>query len=200
MRRRPVRARPQALFKDIMTHRPCLTPKGTGARPARGSAAPTRAARGFTLIEIMVVVIIIGLLAAVIVPQVVNKVDEARVARAKEDIQSLETALTEYRLDNSVYPTSDQGLEALVKRPNDPSITHWNGPYVQRLNHDPWGHPYHYVYPGTHGQPYDLFTLGADDQPGGKGVNATIGNWTIGGDGESSDNGGDGGSGGSGGD
>ncbi|HVC30182.1 MAG TPA: type II secretion system major pseudopilin GspG, partial [Steroidobacteraceae bacterium] len=99
-------------------------------------------ARGFTLIEIMVVVIIIGLLAAVIVPQVISKVDEARVSKAKEDIQSLETALTEYRLDNSIYPTSDEGLDALVKQPNDPSVTHWHGPYVQRLSKDPWGRPY----------------------------------------------------------
>ena len=159
-----------------------MTHRRQPIRPGRSS--------GFTLIEIMVVVIIIGLLAAVIVPQVVNKVDEARVARAKEDIQALETGLTEYRLDNSVYPTSEQGLKALVKRPNDPAITHWNGPYVQRLNTDPWGHPYHYVYPGTHGQPYDLFTYGPSDQPGGQGSQAEIGNWTIGGDGSGSGNGG----------
>ncbi len=144
-------------------------------RPAGGP----RRARGFTLIEIMVVVVIIGLLAAIIVPEVVNKVDEARIAKAKADIQSLETALTEYRLDNSVYPTTDEGLAALVKQPNDPSITHWHGPYIQQLTQDPWGHPYHYVYPGTHGQPYDLYTLGADDQPGGKGADADIGNWNL---------------------
>ena len=145
--------------------------------PARPRLTLRGRARGFTLIEIMVVVVIIGLLAAVIVPTVVSKVDEARVAKAKEDIQSLETALTEYRLDNSIYPTTQQGLEALVKKPDAPSITHWHGPYVQRLVKDPWGHSYHYVYPGTHGQPYDLYTLGADNQPGGKGV---IGNWNIG--------------------
>ncbi|MDA8349929.1 MAG: type II secretion system major pseudopilin GspG [Pseudomonadota bacterium] len=140
----------------------------------------TRRARGFTLIEIMVVVVIIGLLAAVIVPEVVNKVDEARVAKAKEDIQSLETAITEYRLDNSVYPTTQQGLEALVKRPNDSSLTNWHGPYIQRLVKDPWGHAYHYQYPGTHGLPYDLYTYGADNQPGGTGDNADIGNWNLG--------------------
>ena len=139
-----------------------------------------REARGFTLIEIMVVVVIIGLLAAVIVPTVINKVDEARVAKAKEDIESIEEALQTYRMDNSVYPSTDQGLEALIRKPNDPSITHWNGPYLQRLTKDPWGHAYHYVYPGTHGQPYDLYTLGANDQPGGKGVDATIGNWNMG--------------------
>ena len=134
-----------------------------------------RSARGFTLIEIMVVVVIIGLLAAVIVPQVVSKVDEARIAKAKEDIQSLETALTEYRLDNSTYPTTEEGLKALVKQPNDPSVTHWHGPYVQRLSQDPWGRPYQYVYPGTHGLAYDLYTLGPDGQLGEK----SIGNWNL---------------------
>jgi len=148
--------------------------------PVRSRLLFNRRERGFTLIEIMVVVVIIGLLAAVIVPTVVSKVDEARVAKAKEDIQSLETGLTEYRLDNSTYPTTDQGLQALVKKPNDSSVTHWHGPYVQRIVKDPWGHAYHYVYPGTHGQPYDLYTLGANDQPGGKGDDATIGNWNIG--------------------
>lgn len=148
--------------------------------PVTSRSALYRRARGFTLIEIMVVVVIIGLLAAVIVPTVVSKVDQARVAKAKEDIQSLETALTEYRLDNSTYPTTDEGLDALVKKPEDSSVTHWHGPYVQRIVKDPWGNAYHYVYPGTHGQPYDLYSLGANDQPGGKGDNATIGNWNIG--------------------
>lgn len=142
---------------------------------------PALRARGFTLIEIMVVVIIIGLLAAVIVPQVVNKVDEARVAKAKQDIQSLETALTMFRLDNSKYPTTDQGLAALIQQPTDPSIRHWRqGGYLQRVSKDPWGNEYQYVFPGTHGKEYDLYTLGADAQPGGDGVNADIGNWNIG--------------------
>jgi len=135
--------------------------------------------RGFTLIEIMVVVIIIGLLAAVIVPQVINKVDDARMTKAKADIQSLETALTMFRLDNSKYPTTDQGLQALVTQPTDPSIRHWRV-YLQRVSKDPWGADYQYVFPGTHGKEYDLYTLGADGQPGGDGVNADIGNWNIG--------------------
>jgi general secretion pathway protein G len=144
--------------------------------PARGRAAE----HGFTLIEIMVVVIIIGLLAAVIVPQVIDKVDQARVTKAKADIQSIETALTMYRLDNSKYPTTDQGLQALVTQPTDPSIRHWRvGGYIQRVSKDPWGADYQYVFPGTHGKEYDLFTLGADGQPGGDGVNADIGNWNI---------------------
>lgn len=145
------------------------------------SRAARQRARGFTLIEIMVVVIIIGLLAAVIVPQVVSKVDEARVAKAKQDIQSLETALTMYRLDNSKYPTSEQGLAALVTQPTDPSIKHWRpGGYLQRVSKDPWGNDYQYLYPGTHGKEYDLFSLGADGAPGGEGLDADIGNWNIG--------------------
>jgi len=110
-------------------------------------------ARGFTLIEIMVVVIIIGLLAAFIVPQIVGQVDTAKISKAKGDIQSLETALTMYRLDNSKYPTSEQGLAALVTQPTDPSIKHWRpGGYIQRISKDPWGNDYQYVYPGQHGK------------------------------------------------
>jgi len=148
---------------------------------SRRCATRSARSRGFTLIEIMVVVIIIGLLAAVIVPSVISKVDEARVVKAKQDIQSLETALTMFRLDNSKYPTTDQGLAALVQQPTDPSIRHWRpGGYLQRVSKDPWGNDYQYVYPGTHGREYDLYTLGADAQPGGEGVDADIGNWNIG--------------------
>jgi general secretion pathway protein G len=142
---------------------------------------PLRGARGFTLIEIMVVVIIIGLLAAFIVPSVMHRVDDARIAKAKQDIQALETALTMYRLDNSKYPTSEQGLAALVTQPTDPSIKHWRaGGYLDRISKDPWGNDYQYVYPGTHGREYDLLSLGADGAPGGEGINADIGNWNIG--------------------
>jgi general secretion pathway protein G len=138
-----------------------------------------RKSRGFTLIEIMVVVVIIGLLAAVIVPNVVSKVDEARVTRAKADIASIESALTIFRLDNSKYPTTEQGLAALTTQPTDPSIRNWRqgGYLTKKVGKDPWGNEYQYVYPGTHGSEYDLFSLGADNQPGGEGTSADIGNW-----------------------
>jgi general secretion pathway protein G len=140
-----------------------------------------RRAGGFTLIEIMVVVVIIGLLAAVIVPTVVSKVDDAKIAKAKADIQAMQAALTMFRLDNSHYPTSEQGLQALVTQPTDPAIKHWKpGGYIERITKDPWGNDYQYVYPGTHGKEYDLYSLGADGAPGGEGIDADIGNWNIG--------------------
>jgi len=139
-----------------------------------------RRERGFTLIEIMVVVIIIGLLASVVVLNILPNVDKAKVNKAKQDIQSLELALSEFYLDNSKYPTTEQGLQALVTQPTDPTIRHWKpGGYVQRVSKDPWGNDYQYVFPGTHGKAYDLFSYGADGQPGGEGINADIGNWNI---------------------
>ena len=118
--------------------------------------------------------------AAVIVPQVITKVDEARVAKAKQDIQSLETALTMFRLDNSKYPTTEQGLAALTTQPTDPTIRHWRpGGYLQHVSKDPWGNDYQYTSPGTHVKDYDLYTLGADGQPGGEGQDADIGNWNM---------------------
>jgi len=151
-----------------MHHRPL--------RPERSR----RQQRGFTLIEIMIVVVIIGLLAAVILPQLMGNVDQARVAKTKQDIQAIETALTMYRLDNSKYPTTDQGLRALVQQPTDPSIRHWRpGGYVKKASKDPWGNEYQYISPGTHGGEYDLFSLGADAQPGGEGPDADIGNWDV---------------------
>lgn len=137
-------------------------------------------ARGFTLIEIMVVVVIIGLLAAMIVPAVVNQVERARVVKAKHDIQSLGTALAMFKLDNSKYPSTEQGLVALVQQPTDPSIRNWRqGGYLDHVSKDPWGWEYHYERPGTHGKEYDLYTLGADNEPGGEGSDADIGNWNA---------------------
>ena len=128
----------------------------------------------------MVVVVIIGLLAAAIVPAVIGQVDPARVTKAKQDIQSLETALAMFKLDNSRYPSTEQGLAALVQQPTDPSIRHWRaGGYLEHVSKDPWGWEYHYENPGTHGKEYDLYTLGADDQPGGEGADADIGNWNV---------------------
>jgi general secretion pathway protein G len=135
--------------------------------------------RGFTLIEIMVVVVIIGLLAAVVTQQLMGNVDSARVSKAKQDIRQLETALTLYKLDNFRYPTTEQGLAALVQKPADPAVTHWKeGGYIKRVSKDPWGRDYLYESPGTHGD-LDLYTLGADGQPGGEKSDADIGNWNL---------------------
>jgi general secretion pathway protein G len=143
--------------------------------PVSTSAARVR---GFTLIEIMVVVVIIGLLAAIIVPQVVGNVDKARVAKAKQDIQSLETALTMYKLDNFNYPTPEEGLKALVEKPDDPNVQNWRqGGYLQHLPNDPWGHPYQFQVPATHGGDYDLYSYGPA-QPG-QDENVEIGNWNL---------------------
>ena len=135
--------------------------------------------RGFTLIEIMVVVVILGILAALVAPQVIRRIDDAQIAKAKQDIRAYETALNLFRLDNYKYPTTDQGLQALVVQPNDSSVRNWKqGGYIDGLRQDPWGNDYHYVYPGTHGKEYDLFTLGADNQEGGEGIDADFGNWS----------------------
>ncbi|HEU0195844.1 MAG TPA: type II secretion system major pseudopilin GspG [Nevskiaceae bacterium] len=136
---------------------------------------------GFTLIEIMVVIVILGILAAIVVPKIMSEPDKARVAKAKQDIQTLTTALSMYKLDNFVYPSTQQGLQALVTKPSgDPAAPNWKpGGYIQRLPLDPWGHPYQYLNPGSHGGDFDLFSLGADGKPGGTGVNADIGNWNL---------------------
>ncbi len=135
--------------------------------------------RGFTLLEIMVVVVIIGLLAAVVVPQFMGRVDDARIAKAKQDIQALETGLTMYKLDNFSYPTGEEGLKALVEKPNDPNVKNWRaGGYLKRLPKDPWGNDYQYQYPGSHGE-VDVSSFGADGQVGGEGVNADVGNWNL---------------------
>ena len=134
---------------------------------------------GFTLIEIMVVVVILGILAALVAPNVISRIDDAQINRAKQDIRAVESALHLYRLDNFKYPSTDQGLDALVTQPADPSIRNWRqGGYLDKLPMDPWGAPYQYLYPGQNGE-FDVFTLGADQQPGGEGINSDIGNWNI---------------------
>jgi len=133
---------------------------------------------GFTLIEIMVVVVIIGILASVVVPRIMDNPDKARVAKAKNDIQAIGSALDIYRLDNYVYPTTDQGLEALVTQPTvSPEPANWKqGGYIKKLNKDPWGNEYLYLNPGEHDE-IDIYSLGADGAPGGNGPNKDIGSW-----------------------
>jgi len=130
---------------------------------------------GFTLIEVMVVVVILGLLAAIVVPKVMSRPDEARVVAAKADIAAVVQALKLYRLDNTVYPTTEQGLAALVTRPTtEPMPLNWKqGGYLDRVPKDPWGSDYQYLNPGTRGE-IDVYSLGADRQPGGEGNNADI--------------------------
>ena len=140
-----------------------------------------RAARGFTLIEIMVVVVIIALLAAFIVPRVLDRVDEARITKARGDLQSLETALAMFRLDNARYPTTLQGLEALAKKPEDPAIRNWKpGGYIAKISRDPWGNVYRYQLPGVHGREFDLYSLGPDGQEGSPDTDRdNLGNWNT---------------------
>ncbi|MBK5911642.1 type II secretion system protein GspG [Rhodothalassium salexigens] len=137
-----------------------------------------RGDRGVTLVELMVVLVILGLLATVVVVNVLPAQDTAMVTKARSDIASLESALKMYRLDNLSYPTTDQGLEALVDRPEGLAQPnrYRDGGYIDRLPADPWGNPYQYVRPGEHGA-YDLYSTGADGRVGGDDLNADIGNW-----------------------
>ncbi|MFZ2990749.1 type II secretion system major pseudopilin GspG [Ideonella sp.] len=131
---------------------------------------------GFTLIELMVVLVIIGVLAALIVPNVLDRADDARVTAARTDIGNLMQALKLYKLDNQRYPTGEQGLEALVRKPTAGVVpANWRA-YVEKLPNDPWGRSYLYANPGVRGE-IDVFSLGADGQNGGEGVNADIGSW-----------------------
>lgn len=140
------------------------------------SAIPHTFTRGFTLIELMVVLVIIGVLAALIVPNVLDRADDARVTAARTDIANINQALKLYRLDNQRYPTSEQGLQALVTKPTSGPIPNNWKPYLEKLPNDPWGHPYQYLNPGVKGA-IDIMSFGADGKAGGEGKDADIGSW-----------------------
>ncbi|MDR9468575.1 type II secretion system major pseudopilin GspG [Marinospirillum sp.] len=139
-----------------------------------------RKQKGFTLLEVMVVLVIIGLLVAIVAPNVLDNQDKAMVQKARADLSSLEQALEMYRLDNFNYPTTEQGLDALVEKPSvapEPKNYRENG-YIRRLPSDPWGNDYQYRQPGEHGR-VDIYSLGADGREGGEDLNADIGNWQL---------------------
>ncbi|MBF0128025.1 MAG: type II secretion system major pseudopilin GspG [Magnetococcales bacterium] len=135
---------------------------------------------GFTLIEIMVVVVILAVLATLVAPKIIGRPGEARLVKAKQDLLAIESALNLYKLDNFVPPTTDQGLEALLKKPTlEPLPPNWReGGYLVRPPKDPWGRAYLYLRPGAHGE-FDLYTLGADGAEGGEGANGDLGNWNL---------------------
>lgn len=128
----------------------------------------------------MVVVVILGILAAIVVPKVMDRPDTARITKAKQDIRALESALNLYKLDNYNYPSTDQGLESLVSKPaGSPEPRNWkSGGYMDRLPKDPWGNEYQYLSPGSHGS-IDIYSLGADGRSGGEGVDGDVGNWNL---------------------
>ncbi len=138
-----------------------------------------KAQNGFTLLEIIVVVTIIAILAAYIAPKVVGRADDARISKAKSDIRVLESSMELYKLDNFTYPSTDQGLDALVSKPAGSELKHWRrGGYIKKLNKDPWGNDYQYQLPGANGD-FDIYSLGADSAAGGTDEAADIGNWNL---------------------
>jgi len=143
----------------------------------RNAPLSARRVRGFTFIEIVVAIAIIAILATVVVPRVIGRVGDARVARAKSDVQALRTALDTYKLDNFSYPSTAQGLQALIAQPGgQPEAANWKQT-LDALPKDPWGRDYQYLSPGQHGE-VDVYSLGKDGAPGGEGEDADIGNWT----------------------
>jgi general secretion pathway protein G len=154
-----------------------VTPHGTTmSMQALANRKRNRRSRGFTLIELMVVLVIIGVLAALIVPNMLDRADDARVTAARTDVNNLMQALKLYKLDNLRYPTSEQGLQALVVKPTvGPIPSNWR-PYLDKLPSDPWKAPYQYANPGLKGE-IDVYSFGADGAAGGEGKNADIGSW-----------------------
>lgn len=142
------------------------------------SVSLRQCARGFTLIEIMVVVVILGILAALIAPNVISRIDDAQIVKVQQDLRAIESALKLYRLDNFRYPDTEEGLEALVTPPQDPNARWPTGGYLERMPSDPWNNPYNYLYPGNQGE-FDVYSLGRDGQQGGEGLDADIGNWSL---------------------
>jgi general secretion pathway protein G len=136
--------------------------------------------RGFTLIEIMVVIFIIALLAALVVPKIIGRTEEAKRVSAKAQIREIENALNLYHLDNGNYPTTEQTLDALIKKPTTPPVpnNYKDGGYISKIPKDPWGHPYIYLSPGNHGE-FDIISYGADGVRGGTGNNADIDSWAM---------------------
>ena len=136
--------------------------------------------RGFTLIEVMIVVVILGILASIVVPRVMERPDEARLVKVETDLRAVSSALELYRLDNFQYPSTEQGLDALISKPaGEPVPKHWkSGGYLDRLPTDPWGNPYQYINPGLQGT-FDLYSFGADGRAAGEGINADVGNWAL---------------------
>jgi len=161
------------------THHEFCSNRGS-VRRARPATVFEMTSRGFTLIEVLVVVVILSILAALIVPRIMDRPDQARMIAAKSDIQAITNALKLYRLDNGLYPTTEQGLQALTRKPETGEIPrNWKSSgYLDRLPKDPWKNDYQYLNPGLQGE-IDVFSYGADGQPGGDGINADIGSWNI---------------------
>ncbi len=165
------------ILLHALTRAMARRPHAARLREPSGRAPGTR--EGFTLVELMVVIVIIGLLATVVAINVLPSQDKAMIGKTRADVATLETALEQYRLDNLVFPTSEQGLQALVQPPAGLARPerYRQGGYVRRLPEDPWGNPYQYRRPSAHGQAFDVFSYGADGREGGEGEDADLGNW-----------------------